>query len=201
MFRKQDLPLSAFFAITIISVALLVLPMWNYSMFYLAWSRIDYTVSNIDINATQVNVASSPASLLVKITLLVTNPTGYSGLKVGYATCDLEYYGPDHLVPVIVGGIPTGGWIPTTLWNLKVGSDPQWYQLGPNTNRTILLEIYINPNSGSSSDQQNAVDFLAYLGSKPGNIAWFLDCDLSVNSFLGELDAGSKYFTPITSLS
>jgi hypothetical protein len=198
MFGRQDLPLRAFLAITIISVALLVLPMWNYSMFYLAWSRIDYNVLNVAINATQVNVASS---LAVKITFLVTNPTGYSGLKVGYVTCDLEYYGEEHLVPVIVGGVPTGGWIPSTLWDLEVGSDPQWYQLDPNANRTILLEISINPNSGNSADQQNAIDFLVYLGSKPGSITWFLDCDLSVNSFLGNLDAGQKYFTPITPLS
>jgi hypothetical protein len=191
MFDKRDLPLHAFFAITIISAGLLVLPMWNYSMFYLAWSRIDYNVSKVAINATQVSVTSN---LAVNITFLVTNPTDYSGLRVGYATCNLQYFDGEHQVPVIVGGRPTGQWVLSNLSDLKIGSDPQWYQIDPNGNRTISFAVIINANSGNSYQQQYALDFLVYLGNKPNKIEWFLSCDLYVNSFLGNLDAGQKYF-------
>jgi hypothetical protein len=198
IFGKQDLPLRVFLAIAIISAGFLILPMWNYSMFYLAWSRIDYKVLDVTINPTQVNVTSSP---LVKVTFLVTNPTGYSGLEVGYITCNLEYRGDTHTVPVIIAGRPTTGVRSTDLWDLRIGSDPQWYQVGPNANRTIVLEVRINPNSGDSYERQYALDFLVYVGDKPSSIRWFLDCDLSVNSFMGSLDAGEKYFEPQTPLS
>ena len=200
MFRKQELPTTVFFAVTIVSAGLLILPMWNYFKFYSALYNFDYIVKNVTIDTTQITVTNHA---VVNITLLATNPTDYSGLQVSYVACGLKYWGDSHQVSV-----PTSGrsmeLIWTNWWDLKGGSTTQWYSIEPNGNRTILLQVFVSPNSGSQGEQQNAWDFMNYLetarAAKQRQILWSLSCVLTLNSFLGSFDR-NKDFTPVTPLS
>jgi len=184
MFDKQGLTVRIFFVIAIISAGSVILPLWNYSRFYLAWSRFDYVVEDVAVNATQA-IETNRAQ--VNVTFLVTNPTDYSGLSVIHLSCDLEYLWTYHSTSIYPSA-PMTPW-----WDLRTILDTQTYPLRPNSQITISLTLLINPIVGSSTYQSDS-NFISFLGTESGNgnIQWFLGCDLVAGTFLGGLDAGSK---------
>jgi hypothetical protein len=196
------LPVRVFFAIAIISAFTLVVPVWNYSKFYIAWNRLDYTVAKVTIvNASQAILTNKAQ---INVTLLVTNPTDYSGLNVVYITCDVEYLWINHTVYQMINTFYV---IPTIspLWDLNSVKDGQTHPLGPNSQITIPLTLSLSTTGGSAADQDVARSFISFLKSKqaerPTQIQWFLSCDLVAGTFLGNIDVGSKYFQSATPLS
>lgn len=197
--RKQDLPQTVFFAIMIISAGLVVLPMWNYTKYYLALNNFDYTLTKVAIHTNQLYPPTSTIAK-INITFTASNPTDYSGLQISTVGYDLEYYGDYHLVelpPVTLGG--QIGWMNTSMWELTSASTPptQLYSIGPHTNTAIVIETSISGNSG-----KNALDFITYLeslskGSEPNQIHWSINCRLDLNTFLGTF-ARPKSFSPVT---
>ena len=196
--RKQDLPQTIFFAITIISAGLVVLPLWNYTQYYLALSNFDYTLTKVTLSTDQL---FPPTSAIVKIniTLTVSNPTDYSGLRISSVACVLDYYGDYRLVeepPATLGEQP--GWVYTNVWDLTTASTPpaQSYSIGPHENKTILIETSISGTSGT-----NALDFISYLESlsqeSAPQIDWSITCGLSLSTFQGNVGRPGS-FSPVT---
>jgi len=199
--RKQNLPQTIFLAITIISAGLTVLPILNYTKYYLALANFNFTVTNVTMSTNQLY---TPANAIVKIniTLTASNPTDYSGLVVADVGCVLSYNGSYHTVtlpPVSLGQQPT--YVYTNLWQLESVTTPmtRTYPLRPNSNTTILIETSIAGNS-----DQNAADFVNYLesleGSGSNQIDWSISCRLGLITFLNTYAEGPAYFSPITPL-
>jgi hypothetical protein len=190
---KLDRPAAVFFAITIVSVVLLAFPLWNYTRFYLAMWNFDYKVLSIT-----VDMEDYPTKVRVNVELLVMNPTDYSGFEVSTIECGLDYIDGNHQVLVVTGPRSTD-WITTNLWDLKIGSYPAINrQLAPNANETILLSFFIDPNSGTSVEQNNARYFMEFLRNPPAEIGWSLTCRLVLSSFMGGFDVRRdfSYSTP-----
>jgi hypothetical protein len=178
--RKQDLPQTVFFAITIISAGLVVLPLWNYTKYYVALGNFDYTLTNVTFYAEPLY---PPTSTIVKIniTLTASNPTDYSGLQVSTVTCFLEYYGEYDIAQELTSAT----------------SPPQSYSIRPNANTTIMIETSFSGNSGT-----NALDFINYLEtlSKEGGaaqIVWSINCRLFLTTFENTYSI-PKSFSPVT---
>jgi hypothetical protein len=193
-FRKQSLPQTIFFAITIISVGLLILPLWNYAKFYAALYDFEYTIPAITINTSQLNENIAQ----INFTLIFTNPTGYSGLGATSVTCELEFYGDVHYV--VTGRPPQ--YQATTLWDLTtVGAPNQQYMIGPNSVLKILFTTTINPNSTTGDQQDAYYDFISYLRTEVamhGQIQWSLICAVTLTSFIGSIQS---YETPTLATS
>lgn len=178
--RKQDLPQTVFVAIMIISVGLIVLPLWNYTRYYLAVANFDYTVTKVTLYAEPLY---PPTSTIVKInvTLTASNPTDYSGLQISSIGCVLGYYGDYGVEEQLVG---TSG-------------PPKMYPMRPNANTTIMIETSFSGNSGT-----NALDFINYLEtlsteSGQTQIEWDIVCRLYLTSFQGTYEI-LKGFSPVT---
>jgi hypothetical protein len=179
--RKQNLPQITFFTITVICAGLLVPPLWNYAEFYAALYNFEYTVPGITINASQLNTTNTAQ---INFTLVLTNPTSYSGLRATGVTCGLEFYGDVHYV---ISGIPPS-YRPTTLWSLTtLGSVSQEYTIAPNSIVTIPFRTTINPNSTTGDQQDAYYEFINYLRTQVtthGQIDWSLTCTLTLVSFM-----------------
>lgn len=196
---KEDLPQTVFLAITIISASSIILPMWNYTKFYTAFNNFNYTLSKATIYTSNINVPSN-VTAQINITLLVTNPTDYSGLRIGTVGCDLYYYGNSHTVWVGTAMGP-GHYNVTNWWILTSASTPKPLgPIGPNSNMTILIEISITPDYGKPDYQQNA-DFLNYLLTKPPPIEWSIDCHLPLSTFLGTSEVSNTFYPVFTPLN
>jgi hypothetical protein len=186
--KKQDLPQTIFLAIMIVSVSLIILPTWNYTRYYIALNNFDYTLSAMSMITSNVTVLASGLAK-INITLFVTNPTDYSGLAIGTIGAELQYFGNYHWVHVAGGGFVggTGGDVYTNLWDLTSATTLQPNgAVGPNSNKTILLEILIKPDFNSpNGPDQNAVSFIEYLATKQTKIEWSIICTLPLNTFLG----------------
>lgn len=176
------MPQTVFFAITIITAGLIVVPLWNYTKFYVALNNFDYTLTSVTIHTSQITVPTS-ALAKINVTLTATNPTDYSGLHIGTVGCDLQYVGPDHQV-----WVPTargkGHYETTYWWLLTQGTAQAPGPLRPNSNMTILIQISIRLDYNKPDYQQNS-DFINYLRTSPTEIKWYIGCDLPLNSFLG----------------
>lgn len=171
--RKQDLPATIFFAITIISAATLIAPLWNYTQYYSAVYNFKYTIPEIAVNTSQLSAHIAQ----INFTFLATNPTPYSGLQVGPANCKIDFYGSVHLV----NGQPTTWWELTILYVTKT------HAIGPNSNITIPFDTQINPDNAKSYDQYAAFqEFINYLTSQVPSrqITLFLTCHLGLDSFM-----------------
>lgn len=171
--KKRDLPATIFFAITIISAATLIVPLWNYIQYYSAVYDFSYTIPGIALNTSQLNAHIAQ----INFTFVATNPTSYSGLQVGPASCEIDFIGSVHLVD----GQPSNYWVLTTLYVTKTRS------IGPNSNMTIPFDIQINPDNTKSNDQYVAFqEFINYLTSEGpgGQITLFLTCHLGLDSFM-----------------
>jgi len=196
------LPQTVFFAITIISAGLIILPTWNYTRFYTALNNFDYTLVGATLNASNLNLPTT-ASASISLTLLVTNPTDYSGLQIGSYGCDLQYVGPIHMVTVIV---PFSGGhtltYNTSLWDLTSTASTQLSgPIGPYSSKTLTIKANIKPDYSSGTPQETAVDFLNYLATTSSKqIQWYLDCHIGLVTFLGTFDE-EKTFYPTTSLN
>jgi hypothetical protein len=197
--RKQDLPQTVFLAIMIISVSLIILPAWNYTRYYIALNNFDYTLSAVNIYTSNVNVPANGFAK-INITLLTINPTDYSGLVIGTVGANLQYIGNTHQVWQGPGyGRGSGKYVSTNLWPLTSATTQQSNgPIGPNSNRTILLEILIKPDfNNPSGPNLDAVNFIDYLATNPNKIEWLISCTLPINTFLGTFSF-SKTFDRIT---
>jgi hypothetical protein len=65
--KKLGVPTAVFFAITLISVGSLVLPLWNYTRFYLALWNFDYLASSVTVDRSQINATRA----MVNVTFLI----------------------------------------------------------------------------------------------------------------------------------
>jgi len=179
MLRKQDLPATLFFAITIISAATLIVPLWNYTQYYSALYNFNYTIQGITVNTSQLSARMAQ----INFTLVATNPTPYSGLQVGPAQCEIDFFGSIH---------PDTNGQPTTYWELTKLYNTTTCPIGPNSNLTIPFGTTINPdNTKLSSDQYAAFqEFMNYLTSldPKGEITLVLICHLGLQSFMVSLD-------------
>jgi hypothetical protein len=193
--RKQYLPQTVFFVITIVSASLLILPLWNYVGFYAALYNFDYSPT-ITINTSQLDANTAQ----INVTLVTSNPMGYSGLRATEVTCMLEYTGEAHEV---LTGVPPRYQL-SYLWDLTtVGSASTQYTISPNTNTTILFQTTINPISVTGDQQTAYYDFIGYLRTQVathGQIQWFLTCRLTLISFIGPVNENQN-FNPVTTLS
>ena len=196
--RKQDLPQTIFFIIMIVSAGLVVLPLWNYTKYYLALSDFNYTLTKITLYTSHLFPPTSGIAK-INITLTASNPTDYSGLQIGTAWCDLEYYGDYHevaLPPASLGQQPT--FVNTNVWDLGSVSSPptQSHPIGPHTNTEILIETSINGSSGTG-----ALAFISYLESlsteSAPQVDWSISCTLSLQTFQGSV-ARTGSFSPVT---
>lgn len=188
---KFDVPiiLMVFFAITVISVGSVVLPLWNYTRYYLALWNFDYVLSSVTIDASQIE------AIKINVTLLLLNPTDYSGLEVSSIKVGMQYFGARHEVPVPAGarGIQM---VPSYLWDLKIGSTDEVHPLGSNSNETVLLTVVVNPNSNILAERNSAQEFMNFVSDKyRTQIMWYLNCVLVLSSFLGGFDV-TRYFSP-----
>jgi hypothetical protein len=186
--KKQDLPQTIFLAIMIVSISLIILPTWNYTRYYIALNNFDYTLLAMNMITSNVSdVASGLAK--INITFLVTNPTDYSGFVIGTVGAELQYNGSYHWVHHAGGGFAggTSGDVYTNVWELTSATTLQPSgPIGPNSNRTILLEILIKPDfSNPNGPDQNAASFIEYLATKQTKIGWSIMCTLPLNTFLG----------------
>jgi hypothetical protein len=199
-FRRQHLPQTVFFAIAIISASLIILPLWNYTKYYIALNNFDFTLSKATMYASNVNVPTN-ATAKIDITLLVTNPTDYSGLRVGTVGCDLQYYGPTHVITQIIHGVVYS--YSTPLWDLtSLSVRPSSEIIEPDSNRTILIEAFIKPNYDSpNGPQQSVVDFITYLETKPGEIKWSISFEMPLNSFIGSYELTKTFDNVVTPLN
>jgi hypothetical protein len=170
--RKQNLPATIFLAITIISAATLIAPLRNYTQYYSALWNFSYTIPGITVSTNQLSAQKTQ----INFTIIATNPTGYSGLQIGAATCTISYNGSLHY-----GSTGT-----TTWWELTIAYNTRWYPIGPNSNVTIPFEITIDLNSAPPSQFDAFQQFVSYLTSQipGGQIQWSLSCSLSINSFM-----------------
>lgn len=202
MLRKENLPQTIFYAITIISAGLVVPPLWNYTRFYIALNNFDYSLSNATIYTSQIKVPNS-AQAQINITLIATNPIDYSGLRTGTIGCALMYLGDSHTIYVapdsplrylasqtiyLSSGRTAGYLIVTNWWLLATPNVPQQSgPIGPNSKRTISIEISITLDYGNTDYRQN-VDFINHLRTMPNEIEWTLNCHLPLIAFLGTFD-------------
>lgn len=191
---KFDVPiiLMVFFAITIVSVGSVVLPLWNYTRYYLALWNFDYVLSSVTIDASNIE------AIQVNVTLLLLNPTDYSGLEVGSIMVGVQYFGAVHEVSVPAArGIQM---VPSNWWDLKIGSTHEVHSLGANANETVLVMINVNPNSNILAERNNAQAFMNFVSDKyRTQITWSLSCVLVLSSFLGGF-AVSRNFAYVTPL-
>lgn len=189
--RKQDLPATLFFAITIISAATLIAPLWNYTQYYSALYNFNYTIQGITVNTSQLSAHTAQ----INFTLVATNPTPYSGLQVGPATCEIDFYGSVHLD---ISGTPT------TWWELTMLIVPKSQTIGPNSKITIPFGTTINPdNTKLSSDQYAAFqefifDLTSTVRGGSGDITLSLTCHLELQSFMVSLDVPPVGGNPFT---
>jgi len=183
------LPEAVFFAVTIISAGTLILPLWNYTQFYSAWYNFSYTIPRVNINTSQL----SRQTAQINLTLVATNPTGYSGLQVQSVSCVMSYNGSVHL----------GAEGPTNSWELTTLSTTKPYSISPNSNTTILFDITISPNSAPPDQFDAFQQFISYLISQTpgGQIQWSLACSLVLASFLINTPEPTMYFALVTPLS
>lgn len=188
--RKQDLPTTLFLAVTIISAATLIAPLWNYTQYYSALYNVNYTIQGITVNASQLSVHT----VQINFTFVATNPTPYSGLQVGPASCEIDFYGSVHLV----GGTPTTWWELTTLFFTKSQA------IDPNSNIKISFGTTISPDNLKPSDPQYPAfqEFMNYLTStiRDGgkHITLSLTSHLGVNSFMISLSIPPVGGNPLT---
>lgn len=196
--KKLGVPTAVFFAITLISVGSLVLPLWNYTRFYLALWNFDYLASSVTVDRSQINATRA----MVNVTFLIMNPTDYSGLQVASISCRLQYLQPNHGHFVIeTTGYRASQQRWTYWWNLRVASTTQSSSVGSNTEFPISIVFVANPYSSPQSDQQNAYDFISYLEAPATQqIQWSLTCVLTLSTFIGSFDR-TNGFEPITILS
>jgi hypothetical protein len=182
----------------IISVSLLVVPLWNYTRFYLALWNFDYTVSGVTVDRSQLNATRA----VVNVTFAVMNPTDYSGLQVASISCRLQYLRSIGHYVIENAGYRSSRQVWTYWWDLGVESTNQRYSIASNTDLTIPLEIVVNPYSGSQSEQQIAWDFITNLKTPTTQeIHWSLTCLLTISTFIGSFQRGPNYFEPMTTLS
>jgi hypothetical protein len=189
---KLDKSVMVFFAITVVSVGFVVLPLWNYSRFYLALWNFDYTLSSITVDTHQID------AIQINVSLLAMNPTEYSGLEVSSAQVSLQYFGAVHevVVPVYPKGIQ---YVSTNWWDLKIGSATGTHPVGSNLNSTILITIVISPNSNNPAESNHAQEFINFVSDKTTTkIEWSLNCVLVLFSFLGGFDVARPPFSYVT---
>jgi hypothetical protein len=185
--KKQDLPQTIFLAIMIVSVSLVTLPAWNYTRYYIALNNFDYTLTAMSMTTSNVSVLASGLAK-INITLFVTNPTDYSGLAIGTVGAELQYFGNYHWVHIPGGGFVggTGEDVYTNVWDLTSAITQSNGPIGPNSNKTILIEILIKPDfNNPNGPDPNAVSFIEYLATKQTKIVWSITCTLPLNTFLG----------------
>lgn len=196
--KKLGAPTAVFFAIMIISVGFLVLPLWNYTRFYLALWNFDYTVSSVTVDQSQLNATR----VFVNVNFAIMNPTDYSGLQVASISCRLQYLRPVGHYVIETTGFRSSRQVWTYWWDLGVESTNQRYPITSDTEFTIPLEIVVNPYSGSQSAQQIAWDFITHLRTPTTQaIQWSLTCLLTLSTFIGSFQRGPNYFEPFTTLS
>jgi len=197
--RKQNLPQTIFLAITIISAGLTVLPILNYTKYYLAVANFNFTITNVTMSTSKLYPPTN-AIVQINITVIASNPTDYSGMVIEDIGCILQYYGSYHLIvipPAALGQQPTYEY--TYLWQLESTSTPatRTYPLRPNANTTILIE-----SSLAGNNNQNAADFVTYLeslkGSGSNQIDWSINCHLSLNTFLNTYAENIANFSQVT---
>ena len=216
MLKKENLPQTVFYAITIISAGLVVFPLWNYTRFYIALNNFDYTLSNATLYTSRITVPNS-AQARINVTLVANNPIDYSGLHIGTAGCALIYRAESHTIWVAPGS-PLGNLasqtisvdtkhgrvlIVTNWWMLTSINTPQpCGPIGPNSKRTILLEVSIMLDYGKPDYQQNA-DFINYLRTMPNEVEWSINCHLPLVAFLGTFDVPRTFrvSTPLNQLT
>jgi hypothetical protein len=176
---KQHFLETVFFGITIICAVTLIVPLWNYTQLYNALYNFTFTIPRVNINTSQLNSAYTAQ---INFTIIATNPTGYSGLRMGEVSCSLGYYGT-------VGGI-------TNWWPLTTLHTTEWYTLGSNSNITIPFDTTISGQVGAFQG------FIIYLMSQvpSGQISWQLTCGMVVTSFLANSPL-TEYFQLVTPLS
>jgi hypothetical protein len=181
----QHLLETVFLGITIISVGVLIVPLWNYTQFCNALYDFSYTIPAISMNASQL---TTQQTVQINFTLIATNPTPYSGLTVSSINCEIDYNG--------TVGLQTGWWVLTTLYITKS------YTIGSNSNTAILFNTTINPKRAAQSQFVDFNNFIDYLmsGGNNGQVEWGLDCRLSLASFLSGSSI-TQYFMFETSLS
>lgn len=198
--KKLGAPTAVFFAIMIISVGFSVVPLWNYTRFYLALWNFDYTVSSVTVDRSQINATNINA--VVYVNFNITNPTDYSGLQVAQISCRLQYLRPVGHYVVENAGYRSSTQVWTYWWDLGVKSTNQRYPIGSNTKLIISLELFVNPYSGSQSDKQIAWDFINHLRTPTTQeIQWSLTCLLTLSTFIGSFQRGPNDFEPLTTLS
>lgn len=169
--RKLGAPMIVFFAIAVVAVGWVAFPLWNYTKFYVALWNFDFRVSSVTVDL------SNPQFVRVRVDLLVSNPTSYSGLSVSLVNYDLEYIDGFHDI-VVPSGRGTAV-ISTDRWSLSANSLAKNLSLPPNSDRTISLDVTLNP--GADLDTET---FLVYLKTQPSQVSWYLDCSVVVVSFL-----------------
>jgi len=186
--RKQDVPITIFFCITIISVGLIILPIWNYISFYRALGEFDFYASQVTLFTSQIN-NPSVAQAMVNVTILIINPTSYSGLKVSSILFTLYYIGPTETVTGFEGRSYS-----TDVYLLANAGMNKWVSIGPYSNKTIPFDFSFSangPNNGA------ATTFLSYLANNPSQVQWIVSCNVFLNSFLSnpEISNNTVYFT------
>ncbi len=181
--EKQNLPTTIFLLITIVSVGLIVLPMWNYVDFYVALGDFSVTVPSVTISTIQINDYLH-AQAKVNVTLAASNPTGYSGLKLSSVICQLYFFNSNNQL-VLLASARNNTWTP----------------INPNSNRKILFKFSFsasNPNDPAGSS------FIIYLESAFAagikQITGYVSFNVFLSSFLAnpEIIKGSPYVTSLS---
>ena len=189
---RQNLPEIVFFAITIISAATLIVPLWNYTQYYSALYNFNYTVPGITIKTSQLNTThTAQITAQINFTFVATNPTPYAGLKVGPASCEIDFYGNDYH---LVSGVVTNEWTLAKLFIVKTRA------IGPNSDITIPFNTTVNLENAQSNDQTAAsLEFINYLADQGlgGSVTLYLTCNLGLSSFMVDTNIPPAEGNPI----
>jgi hypothetical protein len=178
--RNLDKPAIFFLVLAVVCVAFLAYPIWNYTRFYLALWRFDYTISNVMMNETNTGFDCG-------VELLIMNPTDYSGFEVRSVLCGVKYIDGNHQIRVQTGP-KTSVLVTTNEWDLKIVSQEIDFSVPPSSNRTTSFTFTVNPYGGSANEQENAWGFIGLVKAHPSKVEWLFDCHLILASFLGGYD-------------
>lgn len=167
--RRLGVPTLAFFVIAVVVVGWVAFPLWNYTKFYIALWNFDFTLSNITLERID------PENVQVRVDLLISNPTSYSGLSVSVVSYDLQYVDGTRYI-IVPRGKGTES-VPTNLWDLSADSFTENLSLPPNSNKTISFLVNVNYVTDTSG-------FSVLLMTQPSQVEWSLYCSMIVVSFL-----------------
>ncbi len=164
MSTRRKIPPIIFTVITVVATVSLIGSTLNYIEFFTA-------LQEIHLEMLDVNLAIGQSTVNITLIFAITNPTGYTGLRIRELSHELCYKEADSTHAL--------HW-----WTSSYYQQPK--PLDRYSNITFEEPIYLNVNSAHSQETSR---FLEFYENHPQNIMWVLKCSAIFITFAGKIPA------------